>query len=328
MNHKKIAEMAHVSVSTVSKALAGSAEISDETASMIRHIAMEMGYFKEKSKRKRAYTRKAPLLIALLIPEIIGSYYPAIVNNIRQIVEEKGGQTAIYIFDFETQKREKLLNSIITHGSADGVILFSPLSSRTQYNIPIVCCDTDHTGGNFDTVACDKRMVMDLAVSHLKALGHTSIGFVGDPRTSGSSNGFKEAMRRYGLPYKEEFSYSIGDRYEQTGVAAAERFLASEERPTAIVTAYDEIAHALIHMFDKNGVRVPEDISVIGVNNIVSSSYTHVPLTTIDIFNTEQYKMAVELLFDKILNDTEVVKHISVEAKLIVRESTAPPRRD
>ncbi len=327
MNHKKIAEAAHVSVSTVSKALAGSAEISEETADMIRRIAIEMGYFKEKSKRKRAYKKNAPILISLLMPEIIGSYFPTIATSIQRIIEKKGGQTAIYLFDFDVKKANAILDSIVTHGSADGIIIFIPPSVVSHFNIPIVCCDTNITSDKFDSVQCDKGNVMNIAVSHLKSLGHTSIGFVGDPRTRNSHAGFIEAMRKNGLEYQENFSYSIGDRYEQTGVAAAERILASDARPTAIVAAYDEIAHALINTLAKNGVRVPEDISVIGVNNITSSSYTHVPLTTIDIFSTEQYKTAVDLLFDKILNETEVVKHINIEPKLVIRESTAPPRK-
>lgn len=295
---------------------------------MIRRIAIEMGYFKEKSKRKRAYKKNAPILISLLLPEIIGSYYPTVVTRIQKIIEEKSGQTAIYLFGFDKERVNEILDSIVTHGSADGVIIFATPSTIASYNLPIVSCDINLPSKKIDTVLCDKSSVMNMAVAYLKNLGHTFIGFVGDPHTKNSHAGFVEAMRKNGLEYQEIFSYSIGERYEQTGVAAAERLLASETRPTAIVAAYDEIAHALISTLIKGGVRVPDDISVIGVNNITSSSYTHVPLTTIDIFSTEQYKTAVDILFDKILNETEVVKHISIEPKLVIRESTAPPRKD
>ena len=328
MNHKKIAEIAHVSVSTVSKALAGSAEISAETADAVRKIAMEMGYFKEKSKRKRSYTKNSPALIAVIIPEVLGSYFSACINSIKQIIEEKGGQTAFYIFDYNEVKLDKIINSIILRGSADGMIIFSspPRKNNQQYNIPMIFCDVFHSVSQFDVVSCKKSAVMNEAVRYLKSLGHTSIGFVGDPRTSGSKSGFMEAMRKHGLQFKEEFSYAPEGRYEKSGLAAAEKILDAKERPTAFAAAYDEIAIALIHTLLKNGVRVPEDISVIGVNNIVPSSYSLVPLTTVDVFGTEQYKTAVDLLFDKILNEVEVIKHIDIEPKLVVRESTAPPK--
>ena len=170
MNHKKIAEQAHVSVSTVSKALAGSSEISKETSERIQRIAIEMGYFKEKSQRKRAYKKNAPPIIAVLLPEMIGSYYPAIAQCIKQFVEEKGGETAFYVYDCEYSKLIKTLDAIILRGSADGAIVVGREPLTPRINLPIVCCDCYPAAKHFDSVCCDKSHVMQDAVAHLKAL--------------------------------------------------------------------------------------------------------------------------------------------------------------
>ncbi|MBO5754930.1 MAG: LacI family DNA-binding transcriptional regulator [Clostridia bacterium] len=326
MNHKKIAEKAYVSVSTVSKALAGSAEISADTKSRIFRIAMEMGYFKEKSQRKRAYKKNAPPIIAVFLPEMIGSYYPAIAECIKQYVEEKGGQTAFYVYDCEYPKLTKTLDAVILRGSADGAIMVGKEPLDPHVNLPIVCCDCHPAAEHFDSVCCDKSHVMQDAVAHLKALGHEKIGYAGVSLGALSYTSFKEALNHHGLPFNEEYSYITGEKYERAGIEAAAAYLSATDRPTAVVAAYDDIAYGMIYALLRQGVRIPEDLSVMGINNSPTSAYATVPLTTVDIFGPEQYKAAIQILFEKLHAETDVIKHITLVHRLVVRESTAPPR--
>ena len=321
MNHKKIAELAHVSSSTVSKALSGSKEVSEETAKRIRKIAIDAGYFKEKTKRKREYTDNGELLVAIVVPEIHGFHYSTIITCLKNHIEAKGGNVAIYIYDFDGNKCERLIESIIVQGATDGIITFTPPTLQSKPDIPIMyICQTPVS--NYDTVSSDFYGILNTSVHYLKKLGHKNIGFMGETNTVSAFGNFKNVMEEQGLEYNGEFVYKCEGRFEAIGIEAARKLLNSSLKPTAIITAYDEIAHSLIYELEKNGVKVPEDISVMGIHNVPSSIYTQIQLTTVDTFSEEKYKIAVDILLDKIINDTKAVKHISIEHKIIERETT------
>ncbi len=321
MNHKKIAELAHVSASTVSKALSGSKEVSEETAKRIRQIAIDAGYFKEKTKRKREYTDNSGLLVAMVVPEIHGFHYSTIITSLKNHIESKGGNVAIYIYDFDKEKCAKLIESIIVQGATDGLITFSPPTLQSKPDIPIMCI-CQNPVSNYDTVFSNSYEIINTSVKYLKNLGHNEIGFIGETNTVSAFGEFKDAMAEQGLNYNEKCVYKIEGRFEAIGIKAAQELLSSPVKPTAIITAYDEIAHSLIYELEKNGVKVPEDISVMGIHNVPSSIYTQIQLTTVDTFSEEKYKTAVDILFDKIMNETKAVKHISIEHSIIERETT------
>lgn len=323
MNHKKIAELAHVSASTVSKALSGSKEVSEETAKRIRQIAIDAGYFKEKTKRKREYTDNSGLLVAMVVPEIHGFHYSTIITCLKNHIEAKGGNVAIYIYDFSKEKCAKLIESIIVQGATDGIITFSPPTLQKKPDIPIMCIYQSPVS-NYDTVFTNSYDIIKTSVEYLKNLGHREIGFIGETNTTKAFGEFKDAMKEAKLKYNPQYVYEIEGRFEAIGIEAAQQLLNASVKPTAIITAYDEIAHSLIYELEKNGVKVPEDISVMGIHNVPSSIYTQIQLTTVDTFSEEKYKIAVDILFDKIMNETKAVKHISIEHSIIERETTKP----
>ena len=326
MNHKKIAELAHVSASTVSKALSGSKEVSEETAAKIRQIAIDVGYFKEKTKRKREYTDNGGLLVAIVVPEIHGFHYSTRITCLKNYIEERGGNVAVYIYDFNREKCAKLIESIIVQGATDGIITFSTPTLATKPDIPIMCI-TQNPVSNYDTIFSNSYEIISDPVKYLKNLGHSEIGLVGETNTTTVFAEFQKAMGEHSLRFEEKYVYKIKNRFEAIGIEAAHKLLKSKEKPTAIITAYDEIAHSLIYELEKNGVKVPEDISVMGIHNVPSSIYTQIQLTTVDTFSEEKYKTAVDILFDKIMNETKAVKHISIEHSIIERETTKP-RKD
>ncbi len=321
MTHKKIAELAHTSPSTVSKALSGSTEISPELSREIRKIAMESGYFNEKTKRKREYTENRSLMIALIVPEIAGAHYPMIINCLKEEIESRGGTAAIYIFDFDPAKRERLIEAAIISGSTDGMIIISPPAFTAKPAIPTVGIAS--RGSAFcDTVGTDAEKLMCDTILYLKGLGHTKIGFVGEYNTVSKANDFRAAMHGAGLEPDEDFIYTVNDRFEAIGIKAAESILSTERRPTAVVAAYDEIAYGLIHTLTKNGIRIPDELSVIGINNIPTADYVQIPLTSVDVFSREQYRIAAELLFEKIFSKSAVIRHVTVQHKIIERQTT------
>ncbi len=320
MNHKRIAELANVSASTVSKALSGSTEISREVRERIRKIAIESGYFKEKNRRKREYTNNGSIFIAVLIPELLGMYYSEAATRIKSEIEARGGHISIYVYDFDKDKMNSILEAIILNGATDGVIVFSEPELSVEPNIPIVCFGKD-SSCKYDSVVNDVNSIVDNCIKYLKNSGHEEIGFVGERYTTKTNKAFVSAMEANGLKCRDEFIHLADARLENIGIEAAHKIMELTVKPTAVIGAYDVIALSLMHELDKIGIRVPDDISIMGINNISPSAYAHVPLTTVDTFSEEQYRMAVDILFDKILGGTSAVKHVLIEHKIIERAS-------
>ena len=128
-------------------------------------------------------------------------------------------------------------------------------------------------------------------------------------------------MKQSGLAYREEYVYIINERFEQIGHMAALQIAEQKEKPTAVIAAYDEVALDLIATLSHNGIRVPEDLSVMGINNIPSAAHAQLPLTSVETFSAEQYKTAVNVLSDKISTENQSVRHITIEPKIIVRQT-------
>ncbi len=333
MNYKKIASLAGVSPSTVSKALAGNTEISPELAERIQKIAIEQGYFKEKNKRKREYSGNGSINIAFIAPELYSSHYSAIGNVIKDEVESRGGNLAIYICDFDDKKADDILRSLIMGGVTDGVIMYCKSPNFPKPDFPIIAID-EYRQVDYDVICYGVSKIISDALKYLKSMGHTRIGFVGDNLTKSKAKNFRLGMEALGLCLEEEdfiipeetgpkagFYSDIKNRPFKAGVYAAERIALMDQRPTAFLCAYDEIAISLIHDLEKKGISVPEDISVMGINNIPSAAYAGVPLTTVEEDKEGGYSAAVELLFDKIINETKEIKTISVDYHIVERDS-------
>ena len=326
MTYKKIAQIANVSLSTVSKALSGSKEVSAELTQEIVRIANEIGYFEQKRKRKIEYTKLGAVTIAIICPEIISLFYANEITAIKNEIEALGGLCAVYVYDFDTKKFDKILEQITVRNSADGIVMFPPECYTQSTSIPIVCLSSSKNI-RYDTVFCDPNLYLLDMVRYLKDLGHTDIAFVGEPNTTVKSEAYKKAMYELELPYIPENEYIINERFEEIGYQAAQQIMQKDNLPTAIICAYDEIALAMIHSFSKHGIKVPEQISIMGINDIPMSTYAQIPLTTVRIFHDEQGALAVNMLYDKIFKNSTATQHVSIEHCLIERQSTGKVRK-
>ncbi len=333
MNYKKIASLAGVSPSTVSKALAGSTEISPELAEKIQEIAIEQGYFKEKKRRKREYSQNASIHIAFIAPEFYSYHYTSIANMIKSEVESRGGTFAVYISDFDDKKADDILRFLIMGGVTDGVIMYCKSPDFSSPDFPIIAVD-EFREVDYDVLCYGVSELIYDALKYIRDMGHTRIGFVGDSLTLSKARHFRLGMKALGLSLgdecfitSEDKPYIVGkyddlkNRPFRAGVIGAKKIAALDERPTAVLCAYDEIAISLIQELKKYGIRVPEDISVMGINNDPVAAYAAVPLTTVEEDKAGGYCAAVDLLFDKIINETKEVKTVSMSYKIVERES-------
>lgn len=317
MTHKKIAELAHVSVSTVSKALSGSAEVSKEVAEKICRIAMEVGYFEEKNKRSKTYRKNTALNIAVIVPEIISVTYSESVSLIKEEVEKKGGVVSVYVFDFDQKKLDSIMEMIMVKGFADGIISFHPPGIKTKPSIPVLCIGKSDNI-YYSTISGDGKKHFEDIVNYLMEMGHTKIGYAGELKTDTKLNSYKEQIRNAGL---DEYVYVSEERFGDAGKDTARMYLESENRPTAVICAYDEIAIAFMDELAINGVRVPDDVSVMGINNVPACEYCTPRLTTVSLDKSNVYELSVNRFMDKIISGSSEIFHMKVLREIIKRDS-------
>lgn len=318
MTYKKIADLAHVSLSTVSKALSGSSDVSNELKEKIIKIAIEQGYFSEKNKLRRDNTDNQSIGIAVICPEIISVTYSHAITNIKNEIELIGGTASVYIHDFDTDKMNKLIENITVRRSADGIIVFPTDGDIMTTTIPTVAISSK---ANCDTVYCDVTAYFDEIVEYLKDMGHREIAFVGEKYTMEKLRAYKSSIEKHGILYRDENVYVIDGRFEKIGYEAAERMIKNNRLPTAVICAYDEIALAMIHRSSENGIKVPETVSIVGINDIPSAQYSSIPLTTVKTFKEDLGRIAVGVLYDKIFGNDGTVRHVTIGHEFIERKT-------
>lgn len=297
MTYRKIAQLASVSLSTVSKALSGSSEISKETADRIRKIAEENGAIRPKYRKDRPSTR-----IAIIVPEIVSVYYAQMASEVVNEFRNLDIEPYIHICGFSDEKHFSIIEVITDEQLTDGIISFVSIKYPHKINIPMVCICGMNQASYYDIIKADVQAGIYDALEYLTSLRHRKIGFISEKNTEVRLKYFKSTAAQLGIIIDPAYIFISDKRFEKIGCEAAEHYMKLPDKPTALIAAYDEIALGAIHTFAANGISVPGDISVIGINDIPSASYAAVPLTTVRSFTSEIIQLGVKLLTDKIRN--------------------------
>ena len=229
---------------------------------------------------------------------------------------------AISMTDFSKSKTEKLFRLYSGNKRADGIILFGSGNLVKKYcPVPVVVFGEEKTA-YADTVNMDSQIGFNEAVSLLKGYEHKKIGFIGEKLTELKLNRFLTAMESNGLEVDNDLIYVSSSRFEEAGFEGAERLLSGDKKPTAVVCAYDNIALGAIAYAEKQGLKVPKDLSVIGCDNMQISSYAKISLSTIDLNIEEACITAVDLLFNKISKSGYCInKSVSISSSCIDRKT-------
>lgn len=324
ITYKKIAEEMNVSQSTVSKALSGSREVSSELSERIYLAAKEMGYFTQKRVRNREYAKNFRPEVAVLVPEIVSIYYSELATRFSEEIVNRGGKASLYMTGFSKDEINILLDEIYDEVHFDGVIVLGACNYIGEIKLPTIVMDSSKSL-KFDSLHSNFETGIREAVRHLAELGHREIGFAGEPLTVGKEGLFRRILAEEGLEVKDEYIFRISERFEAIGNVVGKRLARLSKRPTAMITAYDEIAIGLISSLTESGFKVPEDISVIGANDIPVARYLCPPLTTVASRTREKCTLAVELLMSRIRDRSakKISCHIEISTALVVRGSTA-----
>ncbi|MBQ8895092.1 MAG: LacI family DNA-binding transcriptional regulator [Clostridia bacterium] len=317
MTLRELAAEAGVSVATVSKAFKNSPEISLATREQIFEIARKHGCFHKYYKEQ--YDKK---VVAVLCPEIKSNHYSEQVEYIQQRLARRNIEVLISTDDFNEKKQQQLIRLLADHAKVDGMIVFelrSPVPKGIE--VPVVAVGAMEGVAHADTIQGSSIRTMCAAVAHLKELGHRHIAFIGEGLTTRTSSVFEKALQQYELPH--ELTVVAEGRFEEAGRDGVRRLLQRERPFTALICAYDYIAIGAIKELKKQGLRVPEDISVIGINNIRTAGHLEKGLTTIDQAKEAACDLACELLKKKMQNKYYCSgTEIEITGSLIVRETT------
>lgn len=319
MTMKELAQIANVSVSTISKAFRNASDVSEETKQRIFEIAKEYGCYGKFYKGKY----KKPI-IAIIFPEIIGSYYSEYVSALEKLISESGCVPLISTYQFDSKNQAELIEYFSEYLQVDGIIvsqLHEPL--KKAFNTPIVSVFNSHDT-NVDCIKSNATDAFSKAITTLRELGHKNIAFAGEKLTVTKAEIFARLMH---IPPDSERIVISKHRFEKAGIDCADKIINSDIPYTAVICAYDLIAIGLINQLKKQGFSVPDDFSVIGMDNIVFGEYIDTPLTTIGL-DPEEISMNIWQIMQKKIKNKHY-KHsgqIEINAELIIRNSIGPAK--
>ncbi|MDD3931067.1 MAG: LacI family DNA-binding transcriptional regulator [Eubacteriales bacterium] len=331
---KDIAVVAGVSISTVSKALNNSHEIKDETRMKIVRIARELNYHLPPPQKDGPGKNKQS--IGVICPEVYSNYYTQLISSIGAQITKRGYSYTFAVSDFKTEKEMDYLR-IFGGQQIDGIILISENSQiqdtlegiQEIWNIPLVLITIENQINHFDCIWIDDYYGASTGVEYLVKLGHRQIGYIGDHLTENRFRAFRDVMQKNQLPLIDSIIKISDYRFEDCGYRSMKTILDAPVRPTAIFAAYDDIAIGALRAVTERNLSVPDDISIMGMDNVAVCPYLSKALTTVSNPIKEMAVVTVSILFRKIKDKHfTVIQNVALKPSLIKRETTAKIKAD
>lgn len=319
---QKVAKLAGVSVSTASKALSNSKEVSEETKALVLKAAAELSYFSTVKKRRFENRRHSCITVGIICPEIISVHYSEIVTALCRSIDEMGGKASIFITEFDKDKQKHIFDRCVSEKEIDAIISLEGFEiSHDSFSLPIPAVFLGGKGKN--SVNSNLSDGIYKAVRHFADMGHKKIAFAGEPLTISKAVCFEKAMLDIFGACDQSIIFCENGRFEESGRAAGAKICALEpnDRPTAVLCAYDEIAYGLIRTMRENSLRVPEDISVIGINDIPTSRFLETPLTSVRNNTEGVVSKVMEILSNQLSQNMHEAEPVFVPCELVIRAS-------
>ncbi|GAA0287234.1 LacI family transcriptional regulator [Gracilibacillus halotolerans] len=326
-----VAKKTGYSITTVSRALNNYSDVSEKTKKVIVKTAEEMGYFP--NSFARSLTMKKSFTLGVIFVEDLGvgmkhPFFSAVIEDFKRRVE-KFGYDLIFINRYIGNEKKSYIDHAYYRG-VDGIIVVCSnyddpeVVKLIESPLPSVVLNvhTDKT----NVVYSNNGHACELVMDHLFSLGHTKIAhiagasdtFTGKERV----NGYKLALDKYDIPFKDTYIVDGGYFSYEGGYEAMNRLLALDEVPTAVFASGDIMAMGAIKAIKDAGLTVPDDVSIVGFDDIELAKHITPSLTTIRQ-NTELIgKKAADLLINQINNKDEDYSAVMLPVELIVREST------
>ena len=323
----ELARKAGVSIATVSRALNNTDHpMNEATRARILAIANEVGYrpnmVARSLKTDRTYT------IGLIVDNIVSPFTPTIIRGIQDYLKLHNYFSVIINADWNPELETEAIHQLISR-SIDGIIFVESHLRGTNSildlaNKPYVFVHRLFSGTFGNWVLVDEPYGARLAVEHLAKLGHRRIAFINGPHGwDAAANrllGYQETLAQMGLPYDPDLVVE-GNWEVQGGYPAAKKLLSLAQRPTAIFAANDLMALGAIYAIQELGLRVPEDVAIVGYDNREITSISRPTITTVVLPCYEMGETSAQMLLRRLENPGEVEDPIRVRGRLVIRES-------
>lgn len=328
---KDVARQADVSLATVSHVINQTRFVSDELRTRVVTAMQELNYSPNSAARslRSGETRT----IGLIVPDNSNPFFAEIARIIEDIGFDNGYSVIFCNSDGNNQKESSYIQLLISK-RVDGVIFIASqgtsgsIRDLTEQKIPIVIADREIPQPDVDVVLVNNEQGGYLAAQYLLSLGHRRIGCIcGPSRLTPLSlrlRGYQKALKENGIPYREELVVP-GDLRFQGGERGMRKLLELSERPTAVFALNDLMAIGAIRAIRKAGLRIPEDVSLVGFDNIPISTAIYPALTTVAQPIAKLAKTIAHLLIERIQKTHEVcpARQITLEPHLVIRDSCA-----
>ncbi len=330
---REIADRAGVSIATVSRVVNGRDDVSLETRELVQQVIREHGYTANRSARNLSAGTTG--LVGVLVPLVHPAYFSAILAGASEALYEQDMRLLLSP-TLHLHDREVTLLDRLTHGMTDGALLVLPEESSGEleelldqgYRF-VVVDPRERLDERVPAVSAAHMAGADLAMRHLLDLGHRRIGAItGPPDWTASTDrlrGYHAALVAAGIMPEPELV--VEANFEIAGgVEAADHLLDLPHPPTAIFAFNDNMAIGTMQAARARGLRVPRDLSIVGFDDVEHATVVTPTLTTIRQPLAEMGRMAVSMLIRLLERQRFETLHVELGTRLVVRESTAPPR--
>ncbi|KQL45847.1 transcriptional regulator [Brevibacillus choshinensis] len=324
---KDIAQLANVSIATVSRVLNNSKPVRPELRDKVMRVVEETGF--QPNAIARSLVNKETRIIGVMIPDISNNFYSNLLYGVDSVISEYDYSMFLAISDETVEKELKYLR-LFKEKQIDGVILASihflegNIHSLHEMQVPMVVTGHDLHGYQIPTVNVNNVQASYDATAYLISQGHRRIACVSGPLWDppcglDRMGGYRKAMRAHGLPIPEGF-VAEGDFTPKSGYEAVKRIFEEKERPTAIFVATDLMAVGVLNYLHDEGIRVPDDVSVMGFDNLEIASLTRPMLSTVHNDPYMYGRAAGEQLLKQLRNEP-IERMSTVPHDLVIRQS-------
>jgi DNA-binding LacI/PurR family transcriptional regulator len=326
-----VARLANVSIATVSRTINKVPTVDPKMAKRVWEAIRKLDYFP--NTQARALVSGKSHLLGLIISEITNPFFPELIQGFEDVAVESGYEVLVSSTNYEPERMSLCIRRMLER-KADAVAVMTfgieePLLDQlAARNIPLVFVDVGPDRPGISVLKVDYHRGIRQGVQHLAALGHREIAFVSGPERLHSAHSrlqaFKRSLQECGITVQPEFLLK-GDHTIEGGTAAAAQLLAGQKMPTAVMCSNDMTAIGVLHELYRSGVRVPQDVSLIGFDDIHMAEMMIPPLTSIRMSRLELARSAVSALRAHVEGGSPD-REIKIKTELVVRESTAFPR--
>lgn len=321
---RNVAERAGVSKSLVSLVLRGSPHVSEHRRQAVLQAARELGY--RPNAVARSLVEGRTHLVGALVADLHNPFYAEFLDGLQESLHGDGLRMLIGNSQWDPAFEDEAVEAFLEL-RVDGLVLLGiaptseTLVEATSYTATVVVGERDIQLDGVDIVVDDDQLGARLAIDHLVDLGHKRIAHI-ESRRASHCEGYLVAMRRHALaPY---IMVEAAESTEDGGRAAAMALLTRDPRPTAIFAANDVVALGVLSAAGELGLRVPEDLSVVGYDNTHLSASHHISLTSVDQPRRAMGRSAAALLSDRIGDPGKAARLREIRPELVVRRSTGP----